>query len=245
MTPAISIIIPALNEAACIGSQLRQLQVLDPPAHEVIVVDGGSEDTTVEICHDLKAKVLQSGIAARSVQMNQGAATATGEILCFLHADTQVPPDVVQILSTVLADPRTVCGGFISLMTGPERVRWGISFHNFLKTYYGPLLFRPYQFFFKGLRLLFGDQVIFCRKADFIACGGYDPQLPLMEDGDLCKRLGKLGRIRLVNRVVHSSDRRVAQWGAWKATFLYVSICLTWGLGLSPSYWKRFYEHVR
>ena len=245
MTAAVSIIIPTLNEAACIGAQLRQLQVLDPPAYEVIVADGGSEDGTVAICHDLKATVLNSEIAARSVQMNQGAAAATGEILCFLHADTQVPPDMVEILSIVLADPRTVCGGFISLMTGSERVRWGISFHNFIKTYYGPLLFRPYQFCFKGLRLLFGDQVIFCRKADFIACGGYDPNLPLMEDGDLCQRLGRRGRIRLVNRVVQSSDRRVAKWGAWKATVLYVSICLTWGLGLSPTYWQRFYEHVR
>lgn len=242
---SVSIIIPTLNEAACIGSLLRQLSLLDPPAQEVIVVDGGSEDETVSISQDLGIKVLISQVKARSVQMNLGASVATGEILCFLHADTQVPADVVGVMSAVLADPQIAAGGFISLMTGAQRVRWGISFHNFIKTYYAPLIFRPYLFWIKGGRLLFGDQVIFCRQEDFEACGGFDPELPLMEDGDLCRRLSRRGRIRLVNRVVQSSDRRVAKWGAWKATILYVSICFTWGIGISPKVWQRFYEHVR
>jgi GT2 family glycosyltransferase len=73
-------------------------------------------------------------------------------------------------------------------MVGAETTRWGISLHNYLKTYYAPLLFRPHLFF-RGLRLLFGDQVMFCRRADFWDCGGFNEALPIMEDGDLCLRL--------------------------------------------------------
>lgn len=245
MLASVSIIIPTLNEASGLGQLLRLLRALDPPAHEIIIVDAASQDETVQIGQDHGVKVLHSQIRARSVQMNQGAAGATGNILCFLHADTQVPSDLVQILSSTLANPDIACGGFISLMTGSNRTRWGISLHNFLKTYYGPMLFHPYGFWIKGLRLLFGDQVMFCRREDFVACGGFDPMLPLMEDGDLCLRLVQRGRICLVNRVVQSSDRRVAKWGAWKATVLYCLISISWGLGFSPRIWKRFYEDVR
>jgi hypothetical protein len=98
--------------------------------------------------------------------MNQGAEVATGEILCFLHADTLVPDDLVAIIEQTLADKTVAAGGFISLMTGEKITRWGVSLHNFVKSYYAPLLFRPHLFF-QGLRLLFGDQVIFARRADF------------------------------------------------------------------------------
>lgn len=245
MIDSVSIIIPTLNEESYLGSSLRHLSVLDPPVHEIIVVDGGSRDETLQIALSQDVIVLQSQISSRSMQMNQGAFAATGTILCFLHADTQVPSDLVRIMSTTLADSVIACGGFVSLMVGSTSVRWGISLHNFLKTYYGPMIFRPYLFWFKGMRLLFGDQVMFCRKTDFIASGGFDPTLPLMEDADLCLRLVQRGRIHLVNRVVQSSDRRVAKWGAWKATFLYCLIAISWGLGVSPVVWKHFYEDVR
>jgi hypothetical protein len=90
--------------------------------------------------------------------MNRGAEVATGEILCFLHADTLVPDDLVTVIEKTLADPTVACGGFISLMAGRDSTRWGVTLHNYLKTYYAPLLFRPHLFF-RGLRLLFGDQV--------------------------------------------------------------------------------------
>ncbi|MBA3922829.1 MAG: glycosyltransferase, partial [Nostocaceae cyanobacterium] len=66
-----------------------------------------------------------------------------------------------------------------------------------------------------------------------------------MEDGDLCLRLGQKGRIRLVNRIVQSSDRRVARWGVWKATAIYLYIGILWGVGVDANYLKRFYEDVR
>ncbi|PSB27455.1 TIGR04283 family arsenosugar biosynthesis glycosyltransferase [Stenomitos frigidus] len=243
--PRVSIIIPTLNEAAALERTLRGLSVLDPPAWEILVVDGGSHDETVTIATSTAGTVITSEQAGRSIQMNRGAEVATGEILCFLHADTLVPDDAIAVMTKTLANPAIACGGFISLMTGTETTRWGVSLHNYLKTYYAPLLFRPYRFFFKGLRLLFGDQVMFCRRGDFWACGGFDPALPIMEEADLCLKLLPYGRIRQVNRVVQSSDRRVAKWGTLKATAIYLYVGFLWGMGASATTLKRFYEDIR
>jgi len=106
----VSIVIPTLNEAECLGRTLRQLSILNPPAWEVLVVDGGSEDETVTIAHKAQVRVIDSQGRGRSVQMNQGAEAATGEILCFLHADTSVPDDLVAVIEQTLAD-KTVAGG--------------------------------------------------------------------------------------------------------------------------------------
>ncbi|HEY9625490.1 MAG TPA: TIGR04283 family arsenosugar biosynthesis glycosyltransferase [Crinalium sp.] len=249
----VSIVIPTLNEAGCLGRTLRCLSVLNPPAQEIVVVDGGSSDETLAIvenfCQTMEdttaVHVLLAKQRGRSLQLNQGAAFATGDILCFLHADTLVPDDLVSVIDKTLANPKIACGGFISLMTGPETTRWGISLHNFLKTYYAPLLFRPHLFFLKGMRLLFGDQVMFCRRHDFWDCGGFDPALPIMEEADLCLKLVKRGRICQVNRVVQSSDRRVAKWGALKATAIYAYVGLLWGVGVPATLLKQVYDEIR
>jgi rSAM/selenodomain-associated transferase 2 len=240
----VSIIIPTLNEEICLGRSLRHLSILDPPAREVLVVDGGSEDQTIAIAQKLGARVLSANQRGRSLQMNLGAEAATGDILCFLHADTLVPDDLVAVIEETLADQTVAGGGFISLMTGSQTTRWGISLHNYLKTYYAPLLFRPHLFF-KGLRLLFGDQVMFCRRQDFWDCGGFDNSLPILEEGDLCLKLVKRGRIRQGKPDCPKFDRRVARWGSLKATAIYLYIGFLWGLGVSATYLKRFYEDIR
>ena len=248
----VSIVIPTFNEAASLGRTLRQLALLEPPAKEVIVVDGGSEDETLTVAKQefgscnktLNLQVILCEQRGRSSQMNYGASAATGDILCFLHADTWVPDDLVALIQKTLKNPTIACGGFISLMTGSQTTRWGISLHNYLKTYYAPLLFKPHLFF-KGLRLLFGDQVMFCRHADFRDCGGFDEALPIMEDGDLCLKLVKKGRIYQVNRIVQSSDRRVVKWGSWKATTIYIYIGILWGIGVDTNHLKQFYQDIR
>lgn len=244
MSFSVSIIIPTLNEASCLERTLRHLNVLTPPPLDVVVVDGGSEDETVAIASSAGVQVILSKDSGRSIQMNQGAQQAKGEVLCFLHADTLVPDDLISLIQQTLTDPTVVCGGFISLMAGSMKTRWGISLHNYLKTYYAPLLFRPHLFG-RGLRLLFGDQVMFVRRFDFWECGGFDLTLPIMEEADLCLKLVKRGRIRLVNRVVQSSDRRVARWGSLKATAIYVYVGFLWGLGMPAPYLKKFYEDIR
>lgn len=240
----VSIVIPTLNEATALPRTLRHLQLLDPPAWEIWVVDGGSQDQTLEVAAIDSVKVIQADRPGRSIQMNLGATAATGDVLCFLHADTLVPDDLVAVIERTLADETIAAGGFISLMTG-ENTRWGISLHNFLKTYYAPLIFRPHLFFGRGMRLLFGDQAIFCRRQQFLGCGGFDPSQPIMEEADLCLKLNQYGRICQVNRVVHSSDRRVVHWGAWKATGIYMAIGLLWAMGVPATRLKQFYQEVR
>src|SRR3954465_8539338 len=143
----------------------------------------------------------------------------------------------------VLADPGTALAGFPPLLTGPDRVRWGTGFHNWIKTWYAPLLFRP-QLFLRGVRLLFGDYAMFFRRADFLAVGGCDPTLLVMEEADLCIRFHRLGRTRLVNRVVITSDRRVAAWGALRANWIYFKVGARWALGFRKRL-ERHYPDVR
>lgn len=248
----VSIIVPTLNEESSLGRTLRQLTLLSPPPGEVFVVDGGSSDATLAIAKSslelfdeaVNVQVLSCDRPGRSMQMNYGAAKAHGDIVCFLHADTWVPDDLIAVIEQTLVNPKIAGGGFISLMVGSQITRWGISLHNYLKTHYAPLLFKPHLYF-RGLRLLFGDQVIFCRRTDFWQCGGYDEALPIMEDGDLCLKLVQKGRICQVNRIVQSSDRRVAKWGSCKATAIYLYIGFLWGIGVSPTYLKQFYQDIR
>lgn len=245
----VSVIIPTLNEARALPRTLRILAHLDPAPHEVIVADGGSTDATATVVaaygDRLPLTWLVSERRGRAAQMNAGAARATGEALCFLHADTSLPDDALAVVAHTLADRRVAAGGFVSLMRGPTHTRWLTSLHNYLKTYYAPLFYRPYRFWVKGGRLLFGDQVIFCRADLFRTCGGYDDALPIMEEADLLLRLNDRGRIRQVNRVVESSDRRVAKWGFWRSHAIFLYVGFLWGVGYSPEKLKRLYEDIR
>jgi len=240
---SVSLIIPALNEAAALPATLDAVAALDPPAFELVLVDGGSEDETVEVAQAAGCRVVYS-TPGRARQMNAGAGAATGELLCFLHADTRLEVDAVRVMRQTLADPKVAGAGFTSLMEGPRGTRWFTSLHNFVKTYYAPLLFRPVGFFWRGLRLLFGDQAIFCRRRDFEAVGGY-AEIDVMEEATLCERLGERGRIRQLHRIVRSSDRRLQRWGFLRAHATFVLIGFGWGLGVPAKRLRRLYPDVR
>lgn len=247
----VSIIIPTLQEEHYLERTLRCLQILQPPPREIVIVDGGSTDRTLEIARAAKdnfatvaVKVLTECDRGRSQQLNAGAAAARGEILCFLHADTLIPDDAIAAIEATLTDPDIVGGGFISLMCGALGTRWGISLQNYLKTYWTPLIFRPHLFL-RGLRVIFGDQTLFCRRQAFADCGGFDAELPVMEDADLCLKLVRYGRLQAVDRVVLSSDRRVARWGSSLASLRYWAIGLGWLAGLPATYLRRWYPDLR
>lgn len=246
---SVSIIIPTLNEERDLPRTLRLLQRLCPEPHEIIIADGGSTDQTLQLAEAMRPcfrqlRVVRCPVRGRACQMNAGAAKATGDLLCFLHADTALPDDALRVVEQTLSDPKTVLGGFISIMRGSHTTRWLTSFHNYIKTYYAPLLFRPHLFF-RGGRLLFGDQVLFCRRAQFAAVGGYTDAMPIMEEADLILKLVRFGRVRQVNRLVESSDRRVAKWGFWKANGIFLAIGFLWGLGYPPEKLKRWFEDIR
>ena len=241
MSP-VSIVVPMLNEAAALPRLIRVLAGLHPPPCEIVAVDGCSSDASVAIAETAGWRVVASP-AGRGLQVNTGVAAATGAIVCVLHADTLPPDDMVAVIERVMADPGTSLAGFTPLIAGERTTRWGTSFHNWIKTWYAPLLFRPHLFV-RGVRLLFGDHAMFFRRADFLAVGGCDPGLPVMEEADLCIKLARLGKVRLVNRIVHTSDRRVAAWGPVKANWIYLKVGVLWAFG-ARSRLARHYPHVR
>ncbi|MCR9079372.1 MAG: TIGR04283 family arsenosugar biosynthesis glycosyltransferase [Hyphomonadaceae bacterium] len=243
---AVSIIIPTLNEAEALPQTLENMQRLSPAPLDVVVADAGSVDATPALARDAGVTLLSDLPKGRAGQMNAGAAAAKGDVLCFLHADTIVPDDFVTLAEQVLRDERTALAGFVSVMRGPSGVRRVTTAHNFIKTWYAPLLFRPISFF-RGCRLLFGDQVMICRRADFEDIGGWDPDQAIMEEADLCLRMvrGGRGRVRQVPRKVWSSDRRVAEWGFWRANLTYLYVGLMWGFGASSARLSKHYEDVR
>ena len=234
--PRLSIIVPVLDETSTIAVCLTHLRGLSPAPFEVIVVDGGSADDTVAIAEVFAEEgvgppiTVIAGPKGRARQLNRGVEASRGELLCFLHADTWLPHDAVSVIRRTLEPPRTTLGGFVSLMRGPGRTRWGTSLHNALKTYYAVAIFKPI-WFLRGMRLLFGDQAMFCRRRDFDAVGGFD-DVAIMEDLELSMKLGKRGRVRQIGRICESSDRRVARWGAFKANLIFVYIGFMWGFGL-------------
>ncbi len=240
---AVALVIPTLDEATTLPRLARLLAALDPAPAEVIVVDGGSADGTPGLARELGLRVVEHAPAGRGAQVNRGVAEASSPLVCVLHADTLPPDDLVAVVRRALADPRTALGGFTPLLSGPDKVRWATSFHNWIKTWYAPLLFRPHLFL-RGVRLLFGDHAMFFRRDQFLAVGGCDPGMVVMEEADLCVKMARFGRIRLVNRVIVTSDRRVAAWGEWKANRIYLQVGLRWAFGLRRRLGDG-YPHIR
>ena len=238
---SVTIVIPMLDEAVALPRLIRVLKCLHPAPAEIVAVDGGSTDDSVGIAQAAGWRVISSA-PGRGLQVNTGVEAAASAIVCVLHADTLPPDDMIAVIQRVMADSRIALAGFTPLIAG-EKTRWGTTFHNWIKTWYAPLLVRPHLFF-RGVRLLFGDHAMFFRRADFLAVGGCDPGLPVMEEADLCIKLARRGRVRLVNRVVHTSDRRITAWGPLKANWIYFKVGMLWAVGARGRL-ARHYPHVR
>jgi len=238
----ISIVVPMLNEKAALPRLAQVLESLDPAPHEVLCVDGGSADKSVDLSCSFGWRVVTSP-RGRGVQINTGVEAATGDAVLVLHADTYPPADAMQVIADTLADKRIALASFTPVIKGPDKTRWGTTAHNWAKTWYAPLLFRPHLFL-RGVRLLFGDHGMFFRREQFLAVGGCDPEARVMEEADICVKLARLGKVKLVARSIETSDRRIAEWGALKANWIYLKVGFLWAMGVRQRL-ERLYPDVR
>jgi rSAM/selenodomain-associated transferase 2 len=221
----ISIIVPALNEAANITATLKPLQKMRARGHEVIVVDGGSHDGTAEAARPWADRVLV-GERGRARQMNLGATAAGGDILWFLHADTLAPEEADALIIEAL----------ISRAWGRFDVRLS-GRHPLLRVVARLINLRSSL---SGIAT--GDQGICVRREPFAAVGGF-PDFPLMEDVEISKRLKEQGgRPACLKTPLLTSSRR------WKENGVVRTILLMWGLraayamGVSPARLARYYR---
>ena len=240
---SVTILIPTYDEEDALPDAIAALNTLDPQPDEILLVDGGSDDRTVELSHAAGFRTLASPRKGRAAQINIGVSAASGDIVCVLHADCLLPKDAVKVIRQTMADPDTALASFTPRFTGKDGTRWGSTFHNWIKTWYAPLLTRP-DLFVRGVRLLFGDHAMFFRKADFLAIGGCDERVAVMEEVGLCRNFARLGRVRLVPRWVTTSDRRIAAWGRWRANWIYFKVSMMWAFGARETL-KDHYPDIR
>lgn len=226
----VTILIPTWNEEQAVPATLASLRAMDPPPDEVLLVDGGSTDATVSIAQNAGITAVIAPKKGRGAQINHGVALASGEVVCVLHADSLLPADAVAVIRATLADPDIALASFTPRIAGPGGTRWGSTFHNWIKTWYAPLLTRP-LLFARGVRLLFGDHAMFFRRDQYLAVGGCDERVAVMEEADLCIKLAQFGRTKMVPRWVWTSDRRITAWGRWRANWIYFKVGMMWALG--------------
>ena len=225
-----SIIIPTLNEADQIEITLASLQPLRALGHQVIVVDGGSVDATVDLCQEQVDEMVH-GPCGRACQMNAGAAVATGDWLLFLHADTRLPDQIADILSSQIDPSHQAWGRFDIRLSGG---------HWLLRVVENMMTWRSR---FSGIAT--GDQAIFVQRNAFENLGGFS-KLPLMEDVVLSKRLKQVSRPLCINAPVVSSSRRWEQQGIIKTILLMWECRLLFWLGVPVSkLHKRYYPTVQ
>jgi rSAM/selenodomain-associated transferase 2 len=217
---ALSIIVPALNEAAGIAACLRALEPLRAGGHEVIVADGGSGDATREIAAPLADRVLVAP-RGRARQMNAAAAAAHGDALVFLHADTRLPPEADRLI--------------LDALQGNAWGRFDVridSVHPLLRVVACAMNLRS-----RLTGIATGDQAIFVRRTAF---AGF-PEIALMEDIAFSKKMKRRGAPACLRARVTTSGRRWERSGVLRTVLLMWRLRLAYFLGASPDELARRY----
>jgi rSAM/selenodomain-associated transferase 2 len=226
MYVSVSVIIPTFNEQSCIADTIRQLRRQQP--HEIIIVDGGSEDRT---CAQVAgADQLLCSPRGRASQMNQGAAQARGDVLLFLHADCVLEADALKEAQRVLQSGRVAAGCFTMRVTADGLLYRSIDFCATARV--------------RLTGLVYGDQGLFVRRALFERLGGF-PVHPLMEDVFFSRRLRRQGRIVVAARRIFVSPRRWQHGGLVHQTLRNWVLTVLAAGGVPPERLARFYPVVR
>ncbi len=228
----LSVVIPTLNEgeniAACVASA-RQVSAGWGGRVEIIVADGGSQDQTAESARSSGAVVVVSA-PGRGKQLHEGVRHATGDVILLLHADTRLSPEAGTQMAEALQDERVGCGAFRQQIEAEGMVYRWIEAGNALRV--------------RLLGMAYGDQAIFARRAWIEAIGGVPP-LPLMEDVELMRRLGRHGRPVLLDGPLRISARRWQQNGIVRQTIKNWGLVTAYRLGISPERLARWYRPHR
>ena len=220
----VSIIIPMLNEETELQGLLGSLGTLGGQP-EILFVDGGSRDRGPALVRQAGLPVLDSP-PGRALQMNLGARRARGEVLVFLHADSRLPADSLRAIDAAMSDPAVV-GGRLDLVY--EGAEWPY-----------PWIARLGNLRSRLTKIFTGDQTIFVRRSAFDAVGGY-PEIPLMEDIELSRRLKRLGRVACLHAPVAGSTRKWRREGVWRTIGLMWLLRCLYALGASPESLHRLY----
>ena len=223
----ISVVLPVLNEEQSIRGTLQSLIRLTP--YEIIVVDGGSRDRTLEICKEFAVDVMHAE-RGRARQMNVGARRASGEVLLFLHADTRLPQSALNDIAAALSDSRYLGGRFDVELEGAH---WMLKIVGALINYRS-----------RVTQVGTGDQALFVRHEVFDRMGGF-PDIPLMEDIAFCRALKRIGGVACLRSRVITSARRWERDGVWRTIFKMWSLKVCYLAGVSPMRLKRFYADTR
>lgn len=226
LTMNLSIIIPMLNEAALLPDCLTHLRPLQQSGIEVIVVDGGSHDGSDRIARQAGFTVRYSK-RGRARQMNCGAATASGDILLFLHADTRLPGEVTAHLDQALSGGQHVWGRFdVNICGHAWQLRLVAALMNLRSRLSG---------------IATGDQAMFMTQAAFTAVGGF-PEQPLMEDIEMSRRLLSLSRPACIGQRATTSGRRWETQGVWRTIMLMWRLRWAYWRGTPADRLERFYQ---
>ncbi len=221
----LSVIIPALNEAARIERTIASAR--SPLVLETIVADGSSSDATAELARAAGASVVV-GTRGRAYQMNAAARVATGDVLLFLHADTTLPPEFAPAIAAAIA-AGSVGGRFDVQIDSAQRATAVVAaFMNLRSRLSG---------------IFTGDQAMFVRRSVFEVMGGFAP-VPLMEDLDFARRLGRRGPVAALRQRVRTSGRRWESRGVTRTVLLMWSLRAAFYLGVDPHELARRYRQV-
>lgn len=223
----VSVIIPTLNEAGAIATTLQALLGLAP--FEIIVVDGGSTDSTRAIAQQFGVRVLISE-PGRARQMNCGARDATGDVLLFLHADTTLPASALEDVRVAMRDPDCPGGRFDVEIDGAH---WMLKIIGALINYRS-----------RATKVATGDQALFVRRAIFETLGGFQ-DIALMEDIAFCRALKRIGPIACLHTRVITSGRRWERDGLWRTVIKMWALKVCYLAGVSPQRLKQFYADTR